>query len=122
MLEKIPDNMLYELSEPEIEMLRQADELIRTNEIIPSAAFLMLSKIAFGMAMQSLEAGKNFEAAKILGKETGNLFRSDRVSLYDKDRLRREISETLLDFSYAGGRRGVASLRMAPYIRAKKNI
>lgn len=105
---------------PEARKLHRIEDLIKENELIPVAAFRMLSDISFELAMRSLETDENFEVAGILRENADKLFNSNRVSLCDKDRLKREMSETLLDFGYAAGNKNIASIRIAPYIRAKR--
>ena len=120
MLENITEEMFSVLLEPETKKLHQIEELTKENELIPATAFQMLSNIAFELAMRSLETDENFEIAGILEENANRLFNSNRVSIYNKDRLKREMSETLLDFGYAVGNKNIASIRIAPYIRAKR--
>lgn len=121
MLEDITEEMFSVLLEPETKKLHQIEELIKENELIPATAFQMLSNIAFELAMRSLETDENFEIAGILEENANRLFNSNRVSIYNKDRLKREMSETLLDLGYAAGNKNIASIRMAPYIRSKRD-
>lgn len=121
MLEDITEEMFSVLLEPETKKIHQIEELTKENELIPATAFQMLSNIAFELAMRSLETDESFEIAGILRKNANRLFNSNRVSIYNKDRLKREMSETLLDLGYAAGNKNIASIRMAPYIRAKRN-
>ncbi len=89
-------------------------------QLIPATVFQMLFNIAFELAMRSLETDENFEIAGILEENANRLFNSNRVSIYNKDRLKREMSETLLDLGYAARNKNIASIRMATYIRAKR--
>ena len=120
MLEDITEEMFSVLLEPETKKLHQIEELTKENELIPATAFQMLSNIAFELAMRSLETDENFEIAGILEENANRLFNSNHVSIYNKDRLKREMSETLLDLGYAAGNKKIASIRMAPYIRSKR--
>ena len=121
MFDNATEDMIKKLLNPEIKRLHQIEKLIKENELIPAEVFQTLSNIAFEMAMRSLETDENFEIAGILEKNANRLFNSNRVSLYDKDRLKREMSETLLDLGYAAGNKNIASIRMAPYIRSKRH-
>ena len=113
--------MFGALLEPEVKKLRQIEDLTKNDGLIPAAAFQMLSDVAFGLAMRSLETDENFEIAGILEENANRLFNSNRVSIYNKDRLKREMSDTLLDLGYAAGNKNIASIRMAPYIRSKRD-
>lgn len=80
------------------------------------------SSISFYLARQSLFENKAYIVAELLGPQVSRLYDSDSVTPEEKNALRSMISETELDFIYATGSHAVASLRMAPTIKAYKKF
>ena len=107
------DEILY-IEEKRISEKR---DYYRGEQITPAGLVKMYSQLAFLLAKEHCKNGKIFDIALQINEYFLAFVQDDFLTKDEKQRLRKEISETQLDFKCAAGHDRFSSLRMAPYIR-----
>lgn len=87
----------------------------------PAGLLMRYSKLAFLLAKEHCNSGKTFDIASQINEYFLAFVHDDFLTKDEKQRFRKEISETQLDFKYASGHDRFSSLRMMPYIRRMQN-
>ena len=122
MFDNITDEMLSSLSAGNLEKLNYIESMIKKGGVVPPLVIRRFSDLSFSLAIESLETGVEIEIAKPLLDAFNRLLDSSQISIETKTKMKSVISDTRLDFLYANGKHGIASLRLAPFIKAEKSI
>ena len=120
MFDNITEEMLASLSAGDLENINYIKSTIEGGGVVPPLVIRRFSDIAFSLALESMETGNEMAIAKPLLDAFSKLLDSSQVSIETKAKMKTVIGDTELDFLYANGKHGIASLRLAPFIKAEK--
>lgn len=114
------DGELSENVEKEIEFvenIRVKDRLyLEQLDISPFSFVKKYSDIAFLMAKEHCLSGRAFKLAEKMKSIFSQFLECGYLDSKDRVILKKEISDTILDFKYSGGADRFSSIRMIPFI------
>lgn len=116
MFDSIAPEMINDFTKGEVDIYNYLTNNIEPGKLIPPLVLRRFSQLAFLLALRSLRTDVVIPAAVPLKKVFKDIIDSKYVSIETKDRLRIDISDALLDFSYASGNHKMTSFRMMPFV------
>lgn len=102
----------------DIERERLSQKACENMEYTPVRFIKEYSKIAFFLAQEHYLSGKTFNIANLMKNVLSNFLDCGILDETNKKILKREISDTILDFKSASGLDKMSSIRMIPVIES----